>query len=224
MEKDISVSNTSYPVEFPSKCPICHHYGDIAFVHSFQTKEGVQIIYQCPYQECRSYFIGYYGSPPDKTLIKLLPTKPDISQFPDAISEVSPMFISIYTEAETARQLGLDQIAGAGLRKAFEFLIKDYAKVLSPDKSTEIVAKYSGNVVKEFIDDKRIQVVAARTLWLGNDETHYLRKWEKHDLNDLLNLIKVTVNWIDTERTSQKYMDEMPDNNLKVENKDEQQT
>lgn len=224
MEKQIGVSNTSYPVEYPTKCPICHHYGDIAFVNSFQTKEGVQIIYQCPYQECRSYFIGFYGAPTNKSLLKLLPTKPDITQFPDAITEISPMFISIFTEAETARQLGLDQIAGAGLRKAFEFLIKDYAKVLAPDKSPKIEAAYSGNVVKEYIDDKRIQAVAERTLWLGNDETHYLRKWEKHDLNDLLNLIKITVSWIDIERTSQKYMDEMPDKKLKAENKNEQQT
>src|SRR3990172_7934408 len=166
MKKNIGVSNTSYPVEYPTKCPICHHYGDVAFVHSFQTREGVQIIFQCPFEDCRSYFIGYYGAPTQKELIKLLPTKPDISQFPDVISEVSPMFISIFEEAETARQLGLDQIAGAGLRKAFEFLIKDYAKILSPDKSAEIEAKYSGNVVKEFIDDKRIQAVAERTLWL----------------------------------------------------------
>lgn len=224
MEKHISVSSQSYPVEYPNRCPICHYHGDIAFIHSFQTKDGVQIIYQCPYQDCRGYFIGYYGPPIKKELIKLLPTKPDINQFPEAITEISPMFISIFTEAETARQLGLDQIAGAGLRKAFEFLIKDYAKVLSPDRSKEIEVTYSGNVVKEFIADKRIQAVAERTLWLGNDETHYLRKWEKHDLNDLLNLIKITVSWIEIERTSQKYMDEMPDKKLKVEIKDEQKT
>lgn len=224
MEKHISVSGQSYPVEYPNRCPICHYHGDIAFIHSFQTKDGVQIIYQCPYQDCQGYFIGYYGPPIKKELIILLPTKPDISQFPNVISEISPIFISIFEEAETARQLGLDQIAGAGLRKAFEFLIKDYAKVLSPTNSTEIESKYSGSVVKEFIDDKRIQAVAERTLWLGNDETHYLRKWEKHNLNDLLDLIRVTVNWIDTERTSQKYMAEMPDKNLKSENKNEQQT
>ncbi|MHB8336764.1 MAG: hypothetical protein ACYC49_11105 [Ignavibacteriaceae bacterium] len=211
MEKYISVNNNSYPVDYPDKCPICHHYGDIAFVHSFQTKEGVQIIYQCPFIDCRSYFIGYYGLPTQNSLLQLLPAKPDITSFPACISQISPIFLAIFEEAETARQLGLTQIAGPGLRKAFEFLIKDYAKILSPDKSAEIESKYSGNVVKKFIDDKRIQSVAERTLWLGNDETHYLRKWEMHDLVDLLNLIRVTVNWIDTERTSQKYIIEMPD-------------
>ena len=77
MEKQIGVSNTSYPVEYPTKCPICHHYGDIAFVHSFQTREGVQIIFQCPFEDCRSYFIGYYGLPTEKDLISLSPIKPD---------------------------------------------------------------------------------------------------------------------------------------------------
>lgn len=34
-------------------------------------------------------------------------------------------------------------------------------------------------------------------MWLGNDETHYVRRWEEKDLSDLKRLISMTVSWID---------------------------
>lgn len=114
-------------------------------------------------------------------------------------------------EAEAARHMRLDQVAGPGYRKAFEFLIKDYAKTLAPDREREIEEAFSGNVVKDYIRDRRIQAVAKRALWLGNDETHYLKKWTSHGINDLITLIRLTIGWIEIERLSQGYTDEMPD-------------
>jgi len=96
-------------------------------------------------------------------------------------------------------------------RKAFEFLIKDYAKSLKPEDSERIEKLFSGNVVKEFITDPRIQAVSKRALWLGNDETHYLKKWDQHNINDLITLIKLAINWVEIERLSNDFIEEMPD-------------
>jgi hypothetical protein len=90
-------------------------------------------------------------------------------------------------------------------------LIKDYAKSLTPEKGKDIEKKFAGAVVDEYIADKRIQAAAKRALWLGNDETHYLKKWESHDIEDLIVLIKLTTDWIDIEQLSKKYVREMPD-------------
>ncbi len=111
------------------------------------------------------------------------------------------------------RHVSLDcrRIAGPGYRKAFEFLIKDYAKSLTPDKEKDIEKKFSGVVVSEYIQDARIQAVAKRCLWLGNDETHYLRRWTDHDVGDLVTLIKLTANWIEIEHLSKSYVEQMPD-------------
>lgn len=134
-------------------------------------------------------------------------------EFPEAIQKISPTFISIYKEAVESRERRLFQIAGPGFRKAFEFLIKDYAKHLAPgDKHKNIEESFSGKVVDEYIRNPRIQAVAKRALWLGNDETHYLRKWEKHDIEDLITLIKLTVNWVEIEQLSKSYVEDMPDN------------
>ncbi len=90
-------------------------------------------------------------------------------------------------------------------------MIKDYAKSLKPDDAECIEGMFSGNVVKEFIADPRIQSVSKRALWLGNDETHYLKKWTKHDLSDLITLIRLAINWIEIERLSEAYSEEMPE-------------
>jgi len=49
-----------------------------------------------------------------------------------------------------------------------------------------------------------------RAVWLGNDETHYLRKWEQKDLTDLKNLIGLTVHWIEMEELTETVMKDMP--------------
>jgi len=143
-------------------------------------------------------------------LVSVKPIKPKTSQFPESVAKISPTFVAVFAEAEEAAQLGLSQIAGPGYRKAFEFLIKDYSISLAPDKADDIRQKFSGAVVSEYITDSRIQAVARRSLWLGNDETHYLRKWTGHDVDDLVNLIKLTANWIEIDHLSKSYVRRMP--------------
>jgi hypothetical protein len=148
---------------------------------------------------------------PSPNLLAVRPLKPPENPFPGTISKLSPTFVSIFSEASEAKHLGLMQIAGPGYRKAFEFLIKDYAKSLEPLKEKDIESKFSGAVVAEFVPDARIQAVATRCLWLGNDETHYLRRWTDHDLEDFVTLIKLTTNWIEIEHLSKAYVEEMPE-------------
>lgn len=212
IEGTITVSNHSYTVQYPDECPICHHHGEIPVRATFELprSKGVQVVFQCPFAECRSYFIGYYGPRNEPTLKALKPQTSSPPELPAFVTELSPTFSAIYTEAEEARHAGLSQICGPGYRKAFEFLVKDYAKSLKPEKKEEIEKSFSGNVIAEFIKDPRIQAVAKRALWLGNDETHYLKRWSSHDVDDLVTLIKLTINWMEIERLSAQYINEMP--------------
>ncbi len=215
MKKSITIRSHSYQIDVPDECPICHRFGDTQIANNFEHPETreVQIIFQCVFPECKKFFIGYYPPKEDTNRSQwktLIPQKPNIRQFPEAILKISPQFLSIYKESEEANSLGLNQIAGPGYRKAFEFLIKDYAKTLDPGEKKEIEKSFSGEVIDKYISDRRIQAVAKRALWLGNDESHYLRKWENHDITDLLNLIKLTTDWIDIEQLSQQYLTQMP--------------
>jgi hypothetical protein len=213
VKRSISVGNQGYQVDLPEACPLCHRHSELATIKSDAVNEGanVQVIYRCAYQRYFCFFIGLYGPIGQSSLLSVRPLKPLASQFPESVAKMSPMFVAVFAEAEEAAQLELSQIAGPGYRKAFEFLIKDYAKSLAPDKAQEIETKFSGTVVSEFIADTRIQAVAKRSLWLGNDETHYLRKWTNHDISDLVTLIKLTANWIEIDYLSKAYVQGMPD-------------
>jgi len=215
--RSITVKSNGYQIELPEACPICHRYSELQIIISDSVAPDgtVQIVYRCGYRGCQNFFIGYYGRIHEAALLLVKPIKPLVSQFPASVGGISPAFITIFAEAEEAAQLGLSQIAGPGYRKAFEFLIKDYAKSLAPNKTEDIQKKFSGAVVSEYISDARIQAVAKRSLWLGNDETHYLRQWTDHDVSDLVTLIKLTANWIEIDHLSKSYVEEMPDGQSK---------
>lgn len=86
----------------------------------------------------------------------------------------------------------------------------DEAKKREIEKAFE--DKFVGAVVNEFIADTRVQRVARRAFWVGNEKTHYLRKWTEKDITDLITLIRLTLDWIEIERLSAKYEEDMPEN------------
>jgi hypothetical protein len=213
MRRNISVANSIYPVDTVDACPVCHRHSEIEFIRAewINMGAGVQAIWRCAYAGCKQFFFCYHGKPPLVEILSVRPVKPQSSAFSDAVLSISPTFGQIFNEAEEAAQNGLLNVAGPGYRKSFEFLIKDYAKSLAPDKAGEIENKFSGAVVGAYISDARIQAVAKRCLWLGNDETHYLKKWTTHDMADLVALIKLVAHWVDIEQLSKKYVEDMPE-------------
>jgi hypothetical protein len=52
--------------------------------------------------------------------------------------------------------------------------------------------------------------MAQRAVWLGNDETHYERRWEDKDIDDLKRLITLTVNWIHNDLLTEAVIADMP--------------
>lgn len=130
------------------------------------------------------------------------------------IAEISPEFISIYNESLKAESMGLLKICGCGYRKAIEFLVKDY--IISSNKENEDFdindIKKSTRVIKlieKYFEDPILISVAKKLFWLGNDETHYERKWESKDIKDMKNLIEVFLYKIKMDLSIQKYNNEM---------------
>lgn len=202
-------------LETPNECPLCHSVITVKeSISQSAINDMYQFVFKCPSNSCNNYFIAYYKVEDNLSLNfqYYKPTNILYTKFADVIANLSSNFISIYKEAEEAEQIGLSQIAGPGYRKAFEFLIKDYVKsLISPEEYNTIESTFAGNVVTNFIPDKRIQAVAKRALWLGNDETHYFRKWTDKNINDLITLINLTIHWIEIEKISSDYIEEMPE-------------
>lgn len=201
----------------PDTCPRCHRSvnpkAGQAAVHS--AERWAQVVYQCTSDKCAELFIGNYAlsSTPSYPLYRLrsvAPLNAKKQDFPEAVAAVSSMFADIFNQALAAEANGLTQLVGIGLRKALEFLIKDFSVHQHPDETEKIKSMMLGPCINAYVTDQNVKDCAKRAAWLGNDETHYIRKWEDKDISDLKLLVRLTTNWVDNVLLTQKYVADMP--------------
>ena len=209
--------------KLPDVCPQCNHKidpqkGGGYFNSKKQYSENaLEVVFRCPNLDCHEVFLGYYSRMHDRNHFNLrstAPTKYEERVFSQTVTNISPDFSRIYNQALAAENAKLDQVCGTGYRKSLEFLIKDYLiKQTTDEKEKEkIKDEYLGASIKNRIKDANIKEVAKRAAWLGNDETHYMRKWEQQDLQDLKKLIDLTVHWMEAEALTTQLLQAMPDN------------
>lgn len=213
-------------LNWPHHCPLCHRDIDPTACGSpvldqpaARAMEAVlDLAFRCPNQICSRLFIARckWTSKDNQGRYQYLATEfypqeltdPTICQ---EVHGVSNNFVKIFTQASHAEQHSLDQIAGVGYRKALEFLIKDYCIHENQAEEVAIRAEFLGQCIKNRVSDPKIQEVAKRAAWLGNDETHYTRKWDDKDIGDLKVLIRLTVSWIESSILTKKYLEDMPE-------------
>jgi hypothetical protein len=205
----------------PNKCPYCHFtiHPTVqgASLRHLSFPDQMDVTLKCTNNACQHLFVTEFkrtyetGSSYDcYDFLKI--STPDTyikTEFSDSIYLLSFEFVIIYNQAEHAEEAKLDRIAGVGYRKALEFLVKDYLINNEPDNDDLIKKTMLGPCIQK-IDDKRIKDIAERATWLGNDETHYVRKWVGKDINDLKALIKLVVHYIDAELLYQDTIGSMP--------------
>lgn len=208
---NIATSDTDFTFEYPSprKCPLCDCGINAQPLSSFSIKNDnyiyhVFILFFC--HHCETCFMGiytcfdpHYGYKNELRQEFLVPKGNDITSYSKNISSLSPQFIKIYNQAEQAEQWGLDEICGMGYRKSLEFLVKDFSILITPKKSEDIKIQPLGSCINDYIDSKRIKSLAKAATWLGNDETHYVRKHHDYDINTLKAFISAMVTFIDSE-------------------------
>jgi hypothetical protein len=205
----------------PQECPVCHRgqRAESTGVNYLigKPKEGFQAlecIYRCIFEDCERTFISQYlvkKSERKGRFIRSLPEATQKRAWDDAIKAVSPEFVGIYHQSQTAEAKELDKIAGPGYRKALEFLIKDWLIANNVGTEEKIRTMFLGKCINDYIDESHIKAVAARAAWLGNDETHYYKKWTDKDINDLKKLIELTANWINIHELSNSVVKDMPE-------------
>lgn len=162
---------------------------------------------RCPVNNCGEHFMLKQHS----TWQEIIPNHALKKEaFSPIIANLSSAFVKIYNEAYAAEQMSLMEVCGVGYRKALEFLVKDYAIEGKDEATTEKIKKaLLGPCIETYVSDSRIKEVAKRAAWLGNDETHYIRKWENKDVQDLKGLIRLTIRWVEQEKETEKLLEEM---------------
>ena len=188
------------------KCPICksiiipeHLY---AITNRVSGKSVCSIFERCP--SCNNTFINTYNYQTG-TCYELISSEPNrfkAKTFDENITSISPSFVEIYNQALSAETMKLDQIAGIGYRKSVEFLIKDFVILRNPDNEEKIKSMPLAACINTYIDQAKNKNLATKTVWIGNDETHYVRKHTDRDIEDLKRFIQATVYYISMELVS----------------------
>ncbi len=216
----IKIENTDDPIYVEPhsiECPFCGKSMFSKYLSTYIEDSTGYVLTQCINKECAKYYLTkfYYDSNSGHyEWREIIPAPvPKCCDFSTNINDISLRFVEIYNQAYAAEQLNLDQICGVGYRKALEFLIKDYTIKKYPDKTEEIKKCFLDICIKNYVIDERIKQVAKRAVWLGNDETHYERKWEGKDVDDLKDLINLTIHYIEAETVYDKLLQDMPDKN-----------
>ncbi|MBZ1540170.1 hypothetical protein Q8A50_05760 [Leuconostoc mesenteroides] len=204
--------------EIPNLCPHCgekmsprYCYGLSRQTHDDRDETATAgLLLQCV--SCEKYFSRMFllnklndnGAPQE---IELSYNPPIHANIPENIGTISDSFSEIYMQALQAKQAGLDQIYGMGLRKALEFLVKDFGIYLHPEASEDIKKRQLGYVIdKYFTEFTAITALFKAATWIGNDETHYERKHPDKDAETIKRFISATMLQISSRLTSDEAM------------------
>jgi len=220
----LNVKGASIPIKIDKEsidyCPICHNGIEPIILNNYLIGEDLDILqrlYKCPRNQCGRIFLANYYRYPNGYYFfnNLEPWQHEELLLPDSLKENFPDFCEIYKQAIIADEMNLKEITGIGLRKSLEFLIKGFViRKLKNDnaneeKISEVKKSFLGTCIEKYIDDSTIKRRAKRAVWLGNDETHFLKKWPEKDLTDLKNLIEITISSIEVQLLDEKYQKEM---------------
>lgn len=205
--------NADFEFDLEEECPLCHAhiFAKNLFAVAYMKNDGYRVTVLNFCTGCHSCFITTYSASYKTSLNRIVFTPHHLissepiryvrTKFEDNIVNLSKIFVEVYNQSKQAESLSMNHIAGMGYRKAIEFLIKDYAIHSNPDDEDTIKSMPLMKCIKEYIENPKIQTLAEKSVWLGNDETHYVRKHTDKDINDLKRLLSACVNYINMELT-----------------------
>lgn len=208
----------------PNICPICQVVNRPIFKSNEYSKDeneedSLITLWLCANNLCDKIFVAEYLVQNDnfkfKRFLNGLPKGPNFPKpilnlnngNPEILDIPEPSkFIKTYLQSLQAEHLGLNEIAGMGYRKSIEYLVKDWAIHNFPDNKVEIISSWLSNVVKNYYSGE-LKEILERAVWLGNDQSHYLRLFEDFDIDIIKELIELILVELDREEKKKHYLE-----------------
>lgn len=209
-------TTSSFEFDLDEFCPHCGQPGDPIVYYSMTTslysniRNTVVFFIKCPRSICNKFHaqeFPFTKTGADYSIIensgKKIPYTYHIkleNNLPELINETFPAFKEIYDQSLEAEAQGLDQIAGIGYRKAIEFLIKEYVIHKQPKNEDNVKSKFLGKVIDDNLSEfPKIQALAKAAVWIGNDETHFVRVHDDKDIQDMKEFLTAAALFISAE-------------------------
>lgn len=197
----------------PDTCPICQTRitpnvmtGGVGG----RVYEGnLTIVFVCPSDSCREYFLGYYEKRNGQySFLNCRPEETVVPDLPQFVLRISRNYCEMFRECYRAEVEGLQQLAGVGYRTALEFLIKDYLISRRPEDHAAIEEAPLATCIEAYVTDVNVRDVGRRAVWLAQES--YPRPWAEKDLRDLKAVIELVLRWIETEYLTEELLKTMP--------------
>lgn len=144
------------------------------------------------------FYATYKYSNSQASLLDIYPHLKSIA-LPDKIKELSPRFANLYEQSYSAEQNDCIELAGSGYRNSIEILIKDFAinKLKAPENEVCKMSLY--DAIGIYLTEVNLETSAADVIRvLGNDYTHYQRKYNDIDFIVVKKYLEILIQQIDT--------------------------
>lgn len=198
----IKIGNSKIKCKIPITCPYCSayiqpHQKSLASVPYNQDNKIHLVTFSAIC--CNKLFFAIYET--SKQAGELLASYPAEKPIPlsEAINEISPRFIELYNQAFFAEQQNFFELAGSGYRNALEVLIKDFAIDELGEPSQEVCKQNLYDAIGKYLPSIKLSTAADVVRVLGNDFTHYERKYKDVDLDVLKRYLHIFINAIENE-------------------------
>ena len=205
--------------ENPNICPHCHIANEptpLSHIHDLKA-DCFLSLWRCNFSGCKkNYAVRHVLGNGQYVIGRYLDGLPKGPDFPTPILnlkdgkqldlENQTKFIVTYLQSLEAEAMGLNEIAGMGYRKAIEYLVKDWAIHLFPDRKDEILKMWLSGIINEFYSGD-LKEILERATWLGNDQSHYNKLFEEYDLTHLKELIALIMVELDRDFKKKHYIE-----------------
>ena len=201
--KTVRINGNDIEIQLPNECPHCSNIMIPELIRTSDLYKNTDddfvfaILVRCIY--CKKFYAlsyEYYGY--SGYLIPYTYTKHIAYDLPEEIEKISSTFKEIYQQSQVAEAYNLNHIAGIGYRKSLEFLIKDFLITINKQDSDKISKMPLGQAI-QLINNPKLSVLSKAATWIGNDETHYIRKFEDKDISDMKKYIRALAHNLSSE-------------------------
>ena len=206
-------SNSRVCLEIPNSCPHCGQImipsvaAESSLVYNQYHEKVISILCQCLF--CDEFFALTFkvGNKFDRvnstdlfasTIVPYTYSVFVEYDLPEEMEEFSPAFREIYRQAQKAEAYQLNHVAGIGYRKSLEFLVKDFL-INVRRQSHESVDTIPLSQAIHMLENEKLISLAKAATWIGNDETHFVKKYEDKDIEDMKKYIRALSHYLSSE-------------------------
>lgn len=186
----------------PATCPFCGYGTDATFVKKeiYSFDKNYILAGSCKCTSCEKIF--FFACEYEENLLHNPILYPPISFTPfknETLSAISERFIDVYNQALQCEFVGNIELAAIGYRSSLEILIKDFAIKELEKSLEEVSSKKLCAAISEYLNQPELVRTADVIRILGNDYTHYKRKYPEHDFHLLKGYMDIFLKQIEVQ-------------------------